>query len=215
MSKMTQFTQYIIGAALLASAIGLGLFGIATASRDAGTDDEHRVEREYDEKHQFDDHDSRSLYKGNLETSLYSDTAVDTVYDEECGSCHMAYPPRLLPSASWKAIMGGLDDHFGDNAELPGDLKAHIKEFLDRNASDRGDRIKNARLMRDTKGAAPMRITELPSFKEEHNEIPRRMVEDNSQVQSFSRCDVCHRNAAKARFDEDTVAIPGIGRWDH
>lgn len=215
MSKRTHFTQYTVGAALLASAIGLGVFGIATASRDAGLDHEHRVESEYDEDHESDDHDLENRYKASLEASPYGGTELDAVYQEECGSCHMAYPPRLLPSASWKVIMSTLTDHFGDNAELPADLNAHIMEFLDRNASDRGDRMKNARLLRDTKGAALMRITELPYFKDEHDEIPRRMVEDNPKVESFSRCDGCHRDAAKARFDEDTVAIPGFGRWDH
>ena len=100
--------------------------------------------------------------------------------------------------------MGGLDDHFGDNAELPIDVKAYITEFLDENASDRGDRMKNARLLHDTKSAAPLRMTELPYFKDEHHEIPKYMVADNPEVQSFSRCDACHQDVAKGRFDEDT-----------
>ena len=46
--------------------------------------------------------------------------AADTnpAYEEECGSCHMAYPPGLLPGVSWQRLMAELDNHFGDNAEI-------------------------------------------------------------------------------------------------
>jgi hypothetical protein len=210
---MTQFTRYAVGTALLTSALGLGVFGIASASRDAGVDNQGQVEREYDEDHDSGDRDSEDRDEANLKMSSYSGAAMDTVYQEECGSCHLAYPPSLLPSASWKAVMKGLDDHFGDNAELPAEQNAQITEFLDKYASDRRDRMKNARLLRDTKGDAPLRITELPYFKDEHGAIPQRMVEDNPEVQSLSRCDACHQDAAKGRFDDDTVAIPGFSRW--
>ena len=214
MGKITQFTRYTVGTALLVSAIGLGAFGIATASRDVGVDHENRVEREYDDDHSSDDHDSEDREGAGLNTNPYGGTSVDATYQEECGSCHVAYPSGLLPSASWKAIMSGLDDHFGDNAEVTSDVKAHIAALLNKNASDRGDRMKNVRLLRDAKSGAPLRITELPYFKEEHHEIPRRMVEDNPEVQLFSRCDACHQDATKGQFDEDTVAIPGFGHWD-
>lgn len=214
MTKMTQFTRYTVGAALLASALGLGVFGIATASRDTGVDNEDPVQTEYDEDHDSDDDDSEDRDSGDFETSSYGGVPVNAIYQEECGSCHVAFPSGLLPSASWIAIMDALDDHFGDNAELPIDVKAYISEFLDKNASDRGDRMKNARLLRDTKSAAPLRMTELPYFKDEHHEIPKYMVADNPKVQSFSRCGACHQDAAKGRFDEDTVVIPGFGRWD-
>jgi hypothetical protein len=29
-------------------------------------------------------------------------------WHSECGSCHVAYPPRLLEAASWRTIMQGL-----------------------------------------------------------------------------------------------------------
>ena len=35
--------------------------------------------------------------------------ATDPVWKAECGSCHIAYPPALLPAASWRAVMSGLD----------------------------------------------------------------------------------------------------------
>jgi hypothetical protein len=39
------------------------------------------------------------------------------LYKDECGSCHFAYPPTMLPAASWERVMAGLGAHFGDNAD--------------------------------------------------------------------------------------------------
>ena len=57
-------------------------------------------------------------------------------YSEECGSCHMAYPPGLLPAQSWQKLMGGLADHFGDNAELDAGLHNQIAQYLTDNSAD-------------------------------------------------------------------------------
>ena len=35
----------------------------------------------------------------------------DALYIEECGACHLAYPPGLLPVQSWRGIMSDLEDH--------------------------------------------------------------------------------------------------------
>jgi hypothetical protein len=44
--------------------------------------------------------------------------AQDLLFRAECGSCHLAYPPGLLPAASWQRIMIRLEGHFGDDASL-------------------------------------------------------------------------------------------------
>lgn len=213
MSSFNQYTRWIIGAAALASALALGAFGIAGAARDTGFDAGYESRDGYSEDHDSDDDDSRDHNSGSLKSALAGGGAGNTLYGEECGACHVAYPPGLLPSTSWKAIMSGLDDHFGENAELPADITARLKAYLNESASDRGDRLMNARLLRGVAGDAPLRITGLPYFKREHDEIPRRMVEDNPKVASFSNCDACHRDAARGQFDEDTVSVPGSGRW--
>ncbi len=133
--------------------------------------------------------------------------ASDPLYVAECGSCHLAYPPGLLPAQSWRALLGGLDDHFGDNAELDEIGRRQILAYLEENASRR---------KRDfgAGGDAVLRITATRHFRHEHDEIPARLVADNPGVGSFSRCDACHADADRGRFDEDTVRIPGHGRWD-
>lgn len=125
-------------------------------------------------------------------------------YQTECGSCHLAYPPGLLPARSWEALMDGLADHFGDNAELPARDAAAIRDYLVGHAGGRkvrGDQV-------------PLRITDTRYFRHKHDEVPPRLVKDNAEVRSFSNCQACHRQAEAGSFDEHRVNIPGYGRWD-
>src|SRR5512139_4151804 len=60
-------------------------------------------------------------------------------WQQECASCHIAYAPSFLPKASWRKIMGGLDQHFGENASLDPATQADILKFLEANAADAGN----------------------------------------------------------------------------
>jgi len=159
--------------------------------------------------------------RGKLGEQLYERVSRDIApvhspsYAQECGSCHFAYPPGLLPAASWQRIMDRLTDHFGDNAELSADTAAEIREYLLVNAADRAGIGRSAGFSRyDTGWAPPLRITETPYFMAKHRELPRRIVQDNPQVRSLSRCDACHTGAAEGSFSERGIRIPGVGRWD-
>ena len=58
---------------------------------------------------------------------------LDPTYVAECASCHIPYPPRFLPAASWRALMGNLGDHFGTDASLDAQtVAASDKEELER-----------------------------------------------------------------------------------
>src|SRR3989344_6200999 len=43
---------------------------------------------------------------------------VPSAYTQECAACHTAYPPGLLPAASWNRVMTGLAQHYGTDASL-------------------------------------------------------------------------------------------------
>ncbi len=143
-------------------------------------------------------------YGGRTDTSPEA-----VVYREECGACHVAYPAGLLPAESWSTIMTTLDDHFGENAELSAETTAMISAYLTDNAGKPG-----RGMLKRLKGDAPLRITELPYFVRKHDEVPERLVSGNDEVGSFSNCNACHERAESGDFDEDTVSIPGYGRWD-
>jgi len=129
-------------------------------------------------------------------------------WQQECASCHIAYAPSFLPKASWRRVMGGLDQHFGENASLDPATQADILRFLEANAADSGTSRMGSRVMQGM-GAkdAPVRITETRWFVRKHDEVPRATWSRKS-VGSAANCAACHRQAERGVFDEDAVRIP-------
>jgi hypothetical protein len=143
--------------------------------------------------------------------------AVDNpLYAAECGGCHFAYQPGLLPEASWRKLMTNLSDHFGENAELAPETQKLITEYLIQNAAERDPgRIARGMLRATgTPGEPVQRITETSYFIRQHDELPPRVWRDNPKVGSMSNCSACHTKADNASFDEHQVKIPGVGRWE-
>lgn len=137
------------------------------------------------------------------------------LYKEECGSCHMAYQPGLLPERSWQKIMAGLESHFGDNAELDSNSTKIITDFLKKYSADKSSYRRSTKIMRSlVKNDSPIRISETPYIKHEHDEIPDKMIKRNQEVKSLANCNACHTTAEKGIYDEDNVKIPGYGKWD-
>jgi hypothetical protein len=129
-------------------------------------------------------------------------------WQQECASCHLAYSPALLPRASWQRVMGGLEQHFGENASLDPATQADILRFLEANAADSGtSRMGDKVMQRMDRNTAPLRITETRWFVKKHDEVPRATWTRKS-VGSAANCAACHRQAEKGVFDEDTVRIP-------
>ena len=62
----------------------------------------------------------------------------DKVVIKECGACHMAFQPQMLPKRSWEKIMTGLSDHFGEDASSDVKTKEKITSYLLKNAADSG-----------------------------------------------------------------------------
>jgi cytochrome c553 len=136
-------------------------------------------------------------------------------YRNECGACHFAYQPGLLPARSWQALMTGLDQHFGENAELDAELNNQIGSYLVANAADDAKGWLSRRIMKSLPATAvPLRISEVPVIAGEHREIPARLYRDNPDVGSLANCSACHRKADTGLYDEDLVSIPGHGKWD-
>lgn len=113
----------------------------------------------------------------------------------ECGSCHMAFPPGLLPAASWRKMMANLDKHFGTDASLNARETREITDFLVANAGSRW------RL------GTPERITEDAHFKREHRRITADVLK-RPAIRSITNCVACHTAAAQGDFEEDRIRIP-------
>ena len=94
-------------------------------------------------------------------------------------------------------------------------LKAELSKYLVANSADVSDYKRSKSIMGSLgdKSDTPLRITETPYFMRKHNEIPRKVIENNPKLSSFSQCTACHVNAEKGSYEEDEVRIPGVGRW--
>lgn len=58
-------------------------------------------------------------------------------HHQECGACHVAFSPVLLNANSWRAVMAGLDKHFGFDVSLDKAEVDEIESFLVRYAGKR------------------------------------------------------------------------------
>jgi mono/diheme cytochrome c family protein len=124
----------------------------------------------------------------------------DPVWQEECGSCHIAFPPSLLSAGDWRAVMQGLDRHYGVDATLDEPTRARIAAFLEASAG-RGRKVMDA---------PNLRITQTRWFLHEHDEVPARVWSD-PQVKGAANCGACHGDAQQGRFDEHAIRMPFTG----
>ncbi|MCW8883341.1 MAG: diheme cytochrome c [Sedimenticola sp.] len=160
-----------------------------------------------------DDNGDRSMFSWLKQAKQGIDPLDSQLYTKECGSCHFPYQPGLLPATSWETIISNLDNHFGENAELAEDDLNTIRNFLLNKAAGRSNYgLPNKIMAAQGDRPLPLRITEMRYFLHEHSDIPKRMVQDNPKVKSFSNCDSCHQSAKQGLYDEHDVNIPGFGR---
>lgn len=170
--------------------------------------------------------DDHERYKSYEHYESYRSTAVPvpaasakspeaTLYGKECGSCHMAYQPELLPKRSWEKMMKTLDDHFGVDATLDEGDALLLTSYLVKNAGDAKPVPKDfAKIVASIPAAdAPLRISKTRYFVKEHREIPQRFI-DQKEVKSIANCNACHQDAAAGDYSERSIFIPNYGRWD-
>ena len=142
---------------------------------------------------------------------------VNAEYEEECGACHFAYQPGLLPSRSWRELFTAeaLADHFGENAELDEELRQQLEKYAIEHAADDSIYKRSRKNIASlTQEVTPLRITEVRYIRRKHAEIPKQLISWNPQVKTLINCDACHTKAAEGIFDDDTVFIKGHGPWD-
>jgi mono/diheme cytochrome c family protein len=120
------------------------------------------------------------------------------LYRQECSACHVAFPARSLPVASWLRLMSQLPHHFGSDASLDPASTRQLSTWLQANAAT-GSRAQAA--------PADDRITRSAWFLREHDEISSATWK-RPAIGKASNCAACHRGAAEGRFSESDIQIP-------
>ncbi len=133
---------------------------------------------------------------------------MDNLYAKECGACHLAFHPQFLPKRSWIKIMNTLDNHFGENASMDEGARTQILSYLVGNSAETSRSKMSRKILssiRDTE--IPLRISDTPYFKKQHDEFPPDVFKRKS-IASPANCAACHPAAEKGDFDEHRVKIP-------
>jgi len=133
----------------------------------------------------------------------------------ECGECHIAYQPQMLPQRSWRKLMAGLADHFGEELSLDGEARDEVLGYLLENAADGRGGKRGHKFMKGLgRDDAPIRITETPRWRKKHRELPDRVWAD-PRLEFKGQCEVCHTMAERGLYDDDNgLRVPGPnGSW--
>jgi cytochrome c553 len=123
---------------------------------------------------------------------------ADPAWQAECGGCHVAYPPALLPAGGWNVVLDRLDRHYGVDASLDPTTVRRLRDYAIPASGQR------PRVVAVADGDLP-RISTLPWFVKEHRKVAQARP---ASVKSMSDCAACHTAAAQGDFAESNLRIP-------
>ena len=119
-------------------------------------------------------------------------------YQQECAACHMAYPPGMLPVASWRRLMGSLDKHYGTDASLDEAGVRDVANWLQANAGT---------YKRVSEEPPQDRISRSAWFVRKHREV-EPAIWQQAAVKSAANCAACHTRADQGSFRESEITFP-------
>lgn len=119
-------------------------------------------------------------------------------YQQECAACHLAYPPGMLPAATWKRVMNNLPRHYGTDASLDPATVKELASWLGANAGT---------YKRVSEEPPQDRITTSAWFERKHRKLAPD-VWKRAAIGSRANCAACHTRADKGDFDDDNIRIP-------
>jgi mono/diheme cytochrome c family protein len=119
-------------------------------------------------------------------------------YRQECAACHIAYPPGMLPAASWQRVMNDLPRHYGTDASLDPATVEELSVWLAAHAGT---------YKRVSEQPPHERITRSAWFVRKHDEVPAATWKLPA-VKGPANCIACHAQADQGDFSEHRVRIP-------
>jgi cytochrome b len=130
--------------------------------------------------------------------------ARDPSWQSECGGCHLAYQPSLLPARSWTALLAQQRSHFGEDLGLVPTALERLDTYARRNAAEAAQSPAAWKIAHTVPpGATPLRITETGYWKHRHASL---------DAQTWKRihpsdCAACHRDAEGGLFSPLSIRV--------
>lgn len=132
-------------------------------------------------------------------------------FANECGSCHITYPPFLLPKNSWALMMKDLENHFGDDASIDEELNISILSFLEKNSSENSTHQAAVYILKSLKeNNSTIAITKTPYWQKRHENIDKNIFL-SKDVKSKANCSACHQDIEFGLLENSLIKIPKKG----
>jgi cytochrome b len=129
--------------------------------------------------------------------------AMDPQWQHECGSCHLAFHPSLLPARSWQAMLTE-QDHFGEDLALDAKVVASLSSFAAAHSAEHAETPMAWKIAsRTSASSTPLRITEIPYWTRRHAGVADA---DWKRVKKID-CGGCHLDAELGTFEPGAIHI--------
>ncbi|MGM0520060.1 MAG: cytochrome b/b6 domain-containing protein [Campylobacterota bacterium] len=128
----------------------------------------------------------------------------NALFVKECSSCHILYPPHLLPKKSWKTLMSNLDNHFGDDAWIVPEDNRNILNYLLNNSAQNSTRKESYKILNSIGNKDIIAITKTTYWKKEHKKIPKEVFK-HKNVKSKANCKACHSDIEKGLIKNENI----------
>ncbi len=137
--------------------------------------------------------------------------ALHSDFVEECASCHIIYPPYLLPKKSWEIMMSDLENHFGDDASLDDETNLSILNFLKQRSAENSTHQAAFGILKSLKDRNDtiIAISQTPYWKEIHKDIDEKIYK-SEQVKSRANCAACHVDFEKGLLENHLIKMPKV-----
>lgn len=129
------------------------------------------------------------------------------LYKKECGSCHIAYAPYLLPQKAWVNLMNDLENHFGDDASLEEAEFQSIFAFLEAHSMQKYNTQFKANLAKENDDE--IAISKYKFYEKAHQNLPNVLFNDE-RIKSRANCEACHKRAELGFFGKSEVDFAKI-----
>jgi len=134
--------------------------------------------------------------------------ATSETWQTECGACHLAYHPVLLPARSWIELLHQQHNHFGEDLYLADGTVKQLEDYATANSADLGITEASRKITAGlSPGETPLRITDTRYWRRKHDNIPPE-VWQQSNVNGKAQCDACHSDAGQGWFEDARMEIP-------
>jgi cytochrome b len=134
--------------------------------------------------------------------------ANNETWRTECGACHVAYHPTLLPARSWNMLLDDQANHFGEDLYLDTDLVGELRDFHIAHAAETQQTEAAYKILRSIPAnETPLRISATVYWQHKHEEIDETVWQSDA-VNSRANCNACHLDAEQGTYKDAAMRIP-------